>query len=150
MTDAPSPGGLGSPRQGRREPLQTAQGAGAAEADDRCVLVVDDDAVLRRVVRAVLEADGFRVLEAHDGRQGLELAASERPRVVILDVMMPGLDGVEVCRRLDHKETKVLMLTALGDVTTEVASLEAGARGYLTKPFSSMELLDRVEELLRQ
>jgi DNA-binding response OmpR family regulator len=149
VTDAPSPGGLGSPRQGRREPLQTAQ-AGAAEADDRCVLVVDDDAVLRRVVRAVLEADGFRVLEAHDGRQGLELAASERPRVVILDVMMPGLDGVEVCRRLDHKETKVLMLTALGDVTTEVASLEAGARGYLTKPFSSMELLDRVEELLRQ
>lgn len=135
MTDAPFPG---------------AQGAGAAEADDRCVLVVDDDAVLRRVVRAVLEADGFRVLEAHDGRQGLELAASERPRVVILDVMMPGLDGVEVCRRLDHKETKVLMLTAMGDVTTEVASLEAGARGYLTKPFSSMELLDRVEELLRQ
>ena len=124
--------------------------AKAALADDRCVLVVDDDAVLRRVVRAVLEADGFRVLEAHDGRQGLELAASERPRVVILDVMMPGLDGVEVCRRLDHKETKVLMLTALGDVTTEVASLEAGARGYLTKPFSSMELLDRVEELLRQ
>lgn len=135
MTDAPSPG---------------ATDAGAAEADDRCVLVVDDDAVLRRVVRAVLEADGFRVLEAHDGRQGLELAATERPRVVILDVMMPGLDGVEVCRRLDHKETKVLMLTAMGDVTTEVASLEAGARGYLTKPFSSMELLDRVEELLRQ
>lgn len=128
----------------------TGMGAEAAEADDRCVLVVDDDAVLRRVVRAVLEADGFRVLEAHDGRQGLELAASERPRVVILDVMMPGLDGVEVCRRLDHKETRVLMLTALGDVTTEVASLEAGACGYLTKPFSSMELLDRVEELLRQ
>ena len=128
----------------------SASDAVAAEADDRCVLVVDDDAVLRRVVRAVLEADGFRVLEAHDGKQGLELAASERPRVVILDVMMPGLDGVEVCRRLDHKETKVLMLTALGDVTTEVASLEAGARGYLTKPFSSMELLDRVEELLRQ
>ena len=124
--------------------------ASPAEADDRCVLVVDDDAVLRRVVRAVLEADGFRVLEAHDGQQGLEIAAAERPPVVILDVMMPGLDGVEVCRRLDHKSTKVLMLTALGDVTTEVASLEAGARGYLTKPFSSMELLDRVEELLRQ
>ena len=126
------------------------RGAGSAEADDRCVLVVDDDAVLRRVVRAVLEADGFRVLEAHNGQQGLELAAREQPRVVILDVMMPGLDGVEVCRRLDHGATKVLMLTALGDVTTEVASLEAGARGYLTKPFSSMELLDRVEELLKQ
>ncbi len=102
------------------------------------------------MVRAVLEADGFRVLEAHDGEQGLKLAASERPSVVILDVMMPGLDGFEVCRRIDHQSTKVLMLTALGDVTTEVASLEAGARGYLTKPFSSMELLDRVEELLKQ
>jgi DNA-binding response OmpR family regulator len=131
-------------------PEATGAGAEAGAADDRCVLVVDDDAVLRRVVRAVLEADGFRVIEAHDGHQGLEMAASERPRVVILDVMMPGLDGVEVCRRLDHGATKVLMLTAIGDVTTEVASLEAGARGYLTKPFSSMELLDRVEELLRQ
>lgn len=117
--------------------------------DDRSVLVVDDDAVLRRVVRAVLEADGFRVIEAPDGEAGLRLAASERPSVVILDVMMPGLDGVEVCRRLDHRSTKVLMLTALGDVTTEVASMQAGARGYLTKPFSSMDLLDRVEELLR-
>jgi DNA-binding response OmpR family regulator len=118
-------------------------------ADDRCVLVVDDDAVLRRVVRAVLEADGFRVLEAPDGEAGLALAAAERPGVVILDVMMPGLDGVEVCRRLDRERTKVLMLTALGDVSTEVASLEAGASGYLTKPFSSMDLLDRVEELLK-
>jgi len=113
-----------------------------------CVLVVDDDAVLRRVVRAVLEADGHRVIEARDGEEGLAMAASERPSVVILDVMMPGLDGVEVCRRIDHQSTKVLMLTAVGDVSTEVASLEAGARGYLTKPFSSMELLGRVEELL--
>jgi DNA-binding response OmpR family regulator len=115
--------------------------------DGRSVLVVDDDAVLRRVVRAVLEADGFRVIEAADGEAGLRLAESEHPNVIILNVMMPGLDGVEVCRRLDHP--KVLMLTALGDVTTEAASLEAGARGYLTKPFSSMDLLDRVEELLR-
>ena len=149
MTEAPGGGGV-SPRQMRHEPLQGADATGAAAVEDRCVLVVDDDAVLRRVVRAVLEADGFRVLEAHDGQQGLKLAASERPSVVILDVMMPGLDGVEVCRRIDHQSTKVLMLTALGDVTTEVASLEAGARGYLTKPFSSMELLDRVEELLKQ
>ena len=117
--------------------------------EDRRVLVVDDDAVLRRVVRAVLEADGFEVLEAADGEQGLKMAAAARPGVVILDVMMPGLDGIEVCRRMDHDATKVLMLTALGDVTTEVASLEAGARGYLTKPFSSMDLLDRVEALLR-
>ncbi|MGH9000569.1 MAG: response regulator transcription factor [Acidimicrobiia bacterium] len=117
--------------------------------EDRCVLVVDDDAVLRKVVRAVLEADGFRVIEAPDGEQGLKLAEEFRPGVVILDVMMPGLDGVETCRRIDHNATRVLMLTALGDVGTEAASLEAGARGYLTKPFSSMDLLDRVEELLR-
>lgn len=117
--------------------------------DDRCVLVVDDDAVLRRVVRAVLEADGFRVIEAGDGEQGLKLAAEEQPKVMILDVMMPGLDGLDVCRRVDHSTTQVLMLTALGDVSTEVASLESGAKGYLTKPFSSMELLDRVEEMLR-
>jgi two-component system, OmpR family, response regulator ResD len=89
------------------------------------------------------------VVEAPDGEQGLKLAAEVRPKVVILDVMMPGLDGVEVCRRMDHSATKVLMLTALGDVGTEVAALEAGASGYLTKPFSSLELLDRVEELLR-
>jgi len=125
-------------------------GPGVSSDDtDRCILVVDDDAVLRRVVRAVLEADGFNVIEASDGEQGLKLAAEARPRVVILDVMMPGLDGVEVCRRMDHGSTRVLMLTALGDVTTEVASLEAGAQAFLTKPFSSMELLDRVEELLK-
>lgn len=122
----------------------------AAEQVDheRCVLVVDDDPVLRKVVRAVLEADGFRVIEAPDGFAGLAVAAAERPPVIILDVMMPGLDGVEVCRRLDHEASKVLMLTALGDAATEEASLAAGARAYLTKPFSSMELLDSVEALL--
>jgi len=131
------------------DPGEAPSAAPPQAEEERKVLVVDDDAVLRRVVRAVLEADGFRVVEAQDGEQGLAMAASERPSVVILDVMMPGLDGVEVCRRLDHSATKVLMLTALGDVSTEVASLKAGARGYLTKPFSSVDLLDRVEELLR-
>ena len=119
-------------------------------AKTRIVLVVDDDDMIRRLVRTVLEADEYEVVEARDGDAALKLTESEHPSVVVLDVMMPGIDGVEVCRRLDHKSTRVLMLTALGDVTTEVASLEAGARGYLTKPFSSMELLDRVEELLKQ
>lgn len=140
MTESPGPRAV--------EATTGPSGADGGAGGGRCVLVIDDDAVLRRVVRAVLEADGFRVIEARDGEEGLVLAASERPSVVILDVMMPGLDGVEVCRRIDHDATKVLMLTALGDVSTEVASLEAGARGYLTKPFSSMELLGRVEDLL--
>ena len=140
MTEPPGPRAMEAPA--------TPPAGDGDSGTGRCVLVIDDDAVLRRVVRAVLEADGFRVIEAGDGEEGLALAASEQPSVVILDVMMPGIDGVEVCRRIDHDSTKVLMLTALGDVSTEVASLEAGARGYLTKPFSSMELLGRVEDLL--
>jgi len=116
---------------------------------DMCVLVVDDDPLVRKVVRTVLEANDLRVLEAPDGTTGLDVAASAEPKVVILDVMMPGLDGVETCRRLDHSRCKVLMLTARTDVGTEEASLRAGAVGYLTKPFSSMELLERVEELLQ-
>ena len=114
------------------------------------VLIIDDEDNVRRLVAVTLAGGDYDVLQARDGVEGLAVAQRERPVLVLLDVSMPGLDGVEVCRRLDHKSTKVLMLTALGDVTTEVASLEAGARGYLTKPFSSMELLDRVEELLRQ
>jgi two-component system response regulator MprA len=120
----------------------------------RRVLVVDDDDAIRRVVRAVLEADGFEVAEAADGRQALDrLAASSdgngaAPRVVVLDVMMPELDGVEVCRAVDHDATRVLMLTARTDEATEAESMAAGADRFLTKPFSAIELLDAVESLL--
>jgi DNA-binding response OmpR family regulator len=115
----------------------------------RRVLVVDDDAVIRRVVRTVLEADEFEVLEAGDGNAAITVAADTRPTVVVLDVMMPGLDGVEVCRRLrgGGEPVRVLMLTAVDDPETEKASVAAGADGYLQKPFSSVELLDRVEAL---
>jgi DNA-binding response OmpR family regulator len=102
------------------------------------------------MMRRILEVDGYEVAVAPDGDSSLEILRRDGVDLLILDVMMPGLDGVEVCRRLDHQSTKVLMLTALGDVSTEMESLRAGARGYLTKPFSSMELLDRVEELLKQ
>jgi two-component system, OmpR family, response regulator len=114
------------------------------------ILLVEDDVRLAAAVRRGLQAEAIVADVVASGEEALWRAAARPYAVLVLDVMLPGLDGVEVCRRLDHKETKVLMLTALGDVTTEVASLEAGARGYLTKPFSSMELLDRVEELLKQ
>ena len=114
------------------------------------ILIVDDNSMNRQILAEKLSTRGHEVVEAEGGAQAMELIESRAFEAVILDVMMPGIDGVEVCRRIDHHSTKVLMLTALGDVTTEVASLEAGARGYLTKPFSSMELLDRVEELLKQ
>ena len=117
------------------------------EGAGRLVLVVDDDDIVRRVVRAMLEADDFEVLEARDGDEALERVASDHPMVVVLDVMMPGLDGIEVCRRVQHG-TRVLMLTARDDAETEAASREAGARGFIAKPFSSVDLLDRIEELV--
>ena len=115
----------------------------------RLVLVVDDDDIIRRVVRTVLEADDFEVVEARDGDEAIQKVSSDHPLVVVLDVMMPGLDGVEVCRRVRADGTKVLMLTARDDADVEQASKEAGADGFLAKPFSSVELLDKVEQLTR-
>src|SRR3954469_1168995 len=122
-----------------------------ADSDPRLILVVDDDEVIRRVVRAVLEADDFAVVEAATGEEALERIAADHPLVVVLDVMMPGLDGIEVCRRVQSNGngTRVLMLTARGDPVTEAGSRQAGADGFLAKPFSSVELLDRVEALSR-
>jgi CheY-like chemotaxis protein len=113
----------------------------------RTALVVDDEVVIRRLVRTVLEADDFTVMEAPDGKAALVLLEDARPAVVILDVMMPELDGVEVCRQLDHDVLKVVMLTARDDPELEQRCKEAGADAFLTKPFSSIELLDLLEEL---
>jgi len=114
----------------------------------RVVLVVDDDDLVRRVVRAVLEADDYEVHEAPNGETALEMIADAKPQLVILDVMMPGLDGVEVCRKMEHDGARVLMLTARDDVETEDASRAAGADDFLAKPFSSLELLDHVNKLV--
>jgi two-component system alkaline phosphatase synthesis response regulator PhoP len=114
----------------------------------RMVLVVDDDEMIRRLVRAVLEADEFEVAEARDGESALRLANEFHPAVVVLDIMMPGLDGVEVCRRLDHERVKVVILTARDDPRLEEECRNAGADAFLTKPFSSVQLLDLVMELL--
>ncbi len=121
--------------------------------------MVDDDDRVRAVVRAVLEADDFQVAEAADGPSALELlrttgtgtedapAGPLRPNVLVLDVMMPGMDGIEVCRQIDHRTTKVLMLTAREDLATRDASAAAGADAFLAKPFSAVELLDAIEAL---
>ena len=111
------------------------------------VLIVDDDAMIRRLVRTVLEADDFEVHEASSGRQGLESAITYEPDLVVLDVMMPGMDGIDVCRELDHDKMKVLMLTARDDVEIEKMCRDAGADGFLTKPFSSLELLSLIDDL---
>lgn len=115
------------------------------------VLVVDDDDAIRGVVRSVLEADGFEVVEAADGPAALLLldAINGRgPDLVVLDVMMPGIDGVEVCRRIDHDRVKVVMLSARDDADTRDRAARAGADAYLTKPFSAIDLLDALEGLV--
>lgn len=111
------------------------------------VLVVDDDPMIRRLVRAVLEADDFEVIDAPDGASALVAIAEQHPAVVVLDVMMPGLSGLEVLEQIDHNETRVVMLTARADPDMEDACRAAGAVRFLTKPFSSVELLEVVEGL---
>ena len=117
------------------------------------VLVVDDDDAIRGVVRTVLEADGFEVVEAADGQAALMLLDSingRGPDIVVLDVMMPGIDGIEVCRRIDHGRMKVVMLSARDDAESRDRAEEAGADGYLTKPFSAIDLLDQLEAMSPQ
>jgi len=122
----------------------------APSGQKRVVLVVDDDSAIRRVVRTVLEADNFEVVEAADGPAALLLldAINGRgPEAVVLDIMMPGIDGIEVCRRIDHSRVKVVMLSARDDAETREQAAKAGCDAYLTKPFSEIELLDAVEKL---
>lgn len=119
-----------------------------AEDKGRLVLIVDDDEMIRRLVRTVLEADDFEVIEAKDGQESLRVIADKAPAVVVLDVMMPGLNGVDVCRQLDHDNVKVIILTARDDADLAEQCMDAGADAFLTKPFSSIQLLDLVEDLL--
>jgi DNA-binding response OmpR family regulator len=113
------------------------------------VLVVDDEVLTRQIVRTVLEANDYDVFEAADGAAALELIESQHPDLVLLDVAMPGIDGIEVCRRVNGS-CKVVMLTAHDDPVTEKASRAAGADAFLVKPFSSVELIDRVESMARE
>ena len=114
-------------------------------ADRRVVLVVDDEAITREVVAAMLEIEGVEVHAAHDGATALEMAQDVRPDLVLLDVMMPGMNGIEVCRRLSG-DTRVVMLTATADDDTRRAARDAGAEAYLLKPFSARDLYAVVEE----
>jgi DNA-binding response OmpR family regulator len=115
------------------------------------VLVVDDDHKLIMLVRMYLERDGFTVVAAYDGRQALDLFARHRPGFVILDVMLPGMDGVAVCRALRRRSTvPILMLTARVEESDKLTGLSVGADDYVTKPFSPRELVARVHAILRR
>jgi DNA-binding response OmpR family regulator len=116
------------------------------------ILIVDDEAPMRAALEQTLRSEGFKVASAADGEAGLELALAEPFDLILLDVMMPKLDGFAVCQSLRQYGSKVpiLMLTAKGQVDDRVTGLESGADDYLTKPFSLKELLARVHALLRR
>jgi DNA-binding response OmpR family regulator len=115
------------------------------------VLIVDDEANLVELVKGYLEREGFSVATAPDGPAGVDAARSVRPDVVVLDLMLPGFDGFEVCRRLrQFTDAYVLMLTARGEEIDRIVGLEVGADDYLTKPFSPRELVARVKAMLRR
>ena len=115
------------------------------------VLVVDDDPNVVALARAYLERDGYRVVEANDGVRGLELARKEQPSLVVLDLMLPGLDGMEVCRNLQVESmAPVIMLTARVEEADRLKGLDLGADDYITKPFSPRELAARVRAVLRR
>ena len=116
------------------------------------VLVVDDDATLTEVVIGYLERAGHRAHRVGDGRQALASVAANPPDLILLDLMLPELDGIEVCRRIraEHPNLPILMLTALGEAEDRIAGLEVGADDYVTKPFSPRELVLRVDALLRR
>ena len=116
------------------------------------VLVVEDDPDVRAALTRALSFEGYEVAIAEDGGRALEAVRQNPPDVIVLDVMMPFVDGLETCRRLRARgdETPILMLTALGDVADRVDGLDAGADDYLAKPFALEELLARIRALLRR
>lgn len=115
------------------------------------VVLIDDDPLITEPLVRALGKEGYATHVAHDGQRGLELVLQQQPDVVILDVLMPEMNGWEVCRELRrHSPVPILMLTALGDEVDRVLGLELGADDYLTKPFSTRELLARLHALLRR
>src|SRR5512145_2339183 len=116
------------------------------------ILIVDDEPSIVQLGQMYLERDGFRVISAGDGNQALETVAGQRPALIVLDVMLPGLDGLEVCRRLRAQgdPVAILMLTARDEDIDKILGLELGADDYMTKPFNPRELVARVKAILRR
>lgn len=119
--------------------------------DSQCVLIADDDPDIREVVSFALEEAGFEVFEAADGRETLEVVAREGPDLVILDIMMPEIDGTDVCRKLRaDSDVPIVFLSSRDDEVDRVVGLEIGGDDYVTKPFSPRELVARVKAILRR
>lgn len=128
--------------------------------NQQTIMVVDDEATIREVVRKYLELDGFRVMEADTGPAAIALLKEQRPSLIVLDIMLPGIDGFTIARSLRHSEEfaplslegdiPIVMLTARTDETDRIAGFELGADDYVVKPFSPRELVARVKAVLRR
>jgi DNA-binding response OmpR family regulator len=115
------------------------------------ILVVDDEKTIREVVRRYLEREGFSVREAEDGYAALDAVEEQAPDLIVLDLMLPGIDGLTITRHLQSKHRiPILMLTAKGEVSDRVRGLDLGADDYMIKPFSPQELVSRVRAVLRR
>jgi DNA-binding response OmpR family regulator len=120
-------------------------------SDQNCVLVIEDDPNTANLVVLYLEREGFKAVQANDGATGLKMAKRHQPDLVVLDIMLPKMDGWEVCRRLRKiSEVPVIMLTARGEEIDRVSGLTLGADDYVVKPFSPRELVARVKAVLRR
>lgn len=119
-------------------------------AEARRILVIDDEAPIRRFLKAILDPKDFNLLEAQTGEEGIRMTAIENPAIVLLDLGLPDIDGVDVARRLrEWTEVPIIVLSARGQEADKVAALDAGADDYLTKPFGSGELMARIRVALR-
>lgn len=115
------------------------------------ILVVDDEVQIVRVLRGYLENAGFTVMTAHDGEEALRMARQENPDLMVLDLMLPGIDGMDVCRLLrKESDVPIIMLTARVEETDRIVGLELGADDYVAKPFSPREIVARVRAILRR
>lgn len=115
------------------------------------ILVVDDEPKIVQLARDYLEKSGFKVLTSGDGQQALTIARQERPDLIVLDLMLPGMDGLDVCRTIRREsDVPIIMLTARAEETDQLIGLELGADDYITKPFSPRALVARVRALLRR
>lgn len=117
----------------------------------KTILVVDDEATIREVVRRYLELEGFQVYEAADGFEALDAIKAHQPDLLVLDLMLPGIDGLSLTQHLrQDREIPIIMLTAKGEASDRIRGLDLGADDYITKPFSPQELVSRVRAVLRR
>lgn len=115
------------------------------------ILVVDDEASIRQIVEARLNMAGFEVVTAGDGEEAMEVYRAERPDLIVLDIMMPRVDGIQVCREIRKQDSvPIIMLTAKGEIPDRINALEMGADDYVTKPFSPRELEARIKAVMRR